>query len=158
MPRGSDHYNNVATCSVGGHSACRMTMTRICRTLIEVAEALLSYLLRILKPFGCARCTAARLGLGSLGLRRRHTTRSAAWRGVGEPGAETAFRDGYLRHNDLRKPLTSKLRARCLKCGLFRDAVEFCSRLVNLVVCVVRHGGGRHRLTLAGERFVGLVT
>jgi hypothetical protein len=35
-----------------------------------------------------------------------------------QPGAETAFRDGYLRHDDLRKPLTSKLRARCLKCGL----------------------------------------
>jgi hypothetical protein len=26
-----------------------------------------------------------------------------------------------------------------------------------LVVCVGRHGGGGHRLTIAGERFVGLV-
>jgi hypothetical protein len=34
---------------------------------------------------------------------------------------------------------------------------EFCSGLVDLVVCVGRHGGGGHRLTLAGERFVGLV-
>ena len=32
---------------------------------------------------------------------------------------------------------------------------EFCSGLVDLVVCVGRHGGGRHRFTLAGERFVG---
>src|SRR6516162_7579001 len=34
---------------------------------------------------------------------------------------------------------------------------EFCSGLVDLVVCVGRHGGGGHRLTLAGERFIGLV-
>ena len=34
---------------------------------------------------------------------------------------------------------------------------EFCSGLVDLVVCVRRHGGGGHRLALAGERFVGLV-
>ena len=34
---------------------------------------------------------------------------------------------------------------------------EFCSGLVDLVVCVGHHGGGGHRLTLAGERFVGLV-
>ena len=32
---------------------------------------------------------------------------------------------------------------------------EFCSGLVDLVVGVGRHGGGGHRLTLAGERFVG---
>jgi hypothetical protein len=32
---------------------------------------------------------------------------------------------------------------------------EFCSGLVDLVVCVSRHGDGSHRLTLAGERFVG---
>ena len=32
---------------------------------------------------------------------------------------------------------------------------EFCSGLVDLVVCVGHHGGGGHRLTLAGERFVG---
>ena len=34
---------------------------------------------------------------------------------------------------------------------------EFCSGLVDLVVGVGRHGGGRHRLTLAGKRFIGLV-
>jgi hypothetical protein len=34
---------------------------------------------------------------------------------------------------------------------------EFCSGLVDLVVGVGRHGGGGHRLTLAGERFIGLV-
>ena len=34
---------------------------------------------------------------------------------------------------------------------------EFCSGLVDLVVCVGHHGGGGHRLTLAGKRFVGLV-
>ena len=43
------------------------------------------------------------------------------------------------------------------ECGLFRDGVQFCSGLVDLVVCVGRHGGGGHRLALAGERFVGLV-
>jgi hypothetical protein len=40
---------------------------------------------------------------------------------------------------------------------LFRDGVQFCSGLVDLIVCVRRHGGGGHRLTLAGERLVGLV-
>ena len=34
---------------------------------------------------------------------------------------------------------------------LFRDVVEFCSGLVDLVVGVGRHGGGGHRLTLAGK-------
>ena len=34
---------------------------------------------------------------------------------------------------------------------------EFCSGLVDLVVCVGYHGGGGHRLALAGKRFVGLV-
>ena len=29
--------------------------------------------------------------------------------------------------------------------------------MVDLVVCVGGHGGGAHRLALAGERFVGLV-
>jgi hypothetical protein len=32
---------------------------------------------------------------------------------------------------------------------------EFCSGLVDLVVCVRGHGGGGHRLALAGERLVG---
>ena len=44
-----------------------------------------------------------------------------------------------------------------LECRLFRDGVQFCSGLVDLVVCVCHHGGGGHRLTLAGERFVDLV-
>jgi hypothetical protein len=35
---------------------------------------------------------------------------------------------------------------------------EFCSGLVDLVVCVHHHGGGGHRLALAGERFVGRLT
>src|SRR5262245_32203387 len=39
----------------------------------------------------------------------------------------------------------------------FRDGGQFCSGLVDLVVCVRHHRGGGHRLTLAGERFVGLV-
>ncbi len=34
---------------------------------------------------------------------------------------------------------------------------EFCSGLVDLVIGVGHHRGGSHRLTLAGERFVGLV-
>ena len=41
--------------------------------------------------------------------------------------------------------------------GLFRDGVQLCSGLVDLVICVGHHGGGGHRLTLAGERFVDLV-
>ena len=36
-----------------------------------------------------------------------------------------------------------------------RDGVQFCSGLVDLVECVGCHFGGGHRLTLAGERFVG---
>jgi hypothetical protein len=32
---------------------------------------------------------------------------------------------------------------------------EFCSGLIDLVVGVARHGGGGHRLIVAGERFVG---
>ena len=38
-----------------------------------------------------------------------------------------------------------------------RDSVQFCSGLVDLVICVGRHGGGGHCLALAGKRFVGLV-
>ena len=40
---------------------------------------------------------------------------------------------------------------------LFRDGVQFCSGLVDLVICVGRHGGGGHGLTLAGEGFIDLV-
>ena len=41
---------------------------------------------------------------------------------------------------------------------LFRDRVQFCSGLVDLVVGVRHDGGGGHRLALAGERFVGRLT
>src|SRR5262249_46243767 len=34
---------------------------------------------------------------------------------------------------------------------------EFCSGLVDLIAGVGHHGGGGHRFTLAGQRFVGLV-
>ena len=44
-----------------------------------------------------------------------------------------------------------------LECRLFRDGVQLCTGLVDLVVCIRHHGGGTHRLALAGERFVGLV-
>ncbi len=44
-----------------------------------------------------------------------------------------------------------------LESRLFRGGVQFCSGLVDLVVCVSHHGGGGHRLTPAGERFVGLL-
>jgi len=44
-----------------------------------------------------------------------------------------------------------------LVCRLFRDGVQFCSGLVDLVVCVRHHLGGGHRSALAGQRFVGLV-
>ena len=40
---------------------------------------------------------------------------------------------------------------------LFRDSVQFCSGLVDLVVGVGSHGGDCHRFALAGERFVVLV-
>src|SRR5262245_40048486 len=39
---------------------------------------------------------------------------------------------------------------------LFRDSVQLCSGLVDLVVGVGHHSGGGHRFTLAGQRFVGL--
>ena len=35
----------------------------------------------------------------------------------------------------------------------FETAFRFCSDLVDLVVCVDRHGCSGHRLALAGERF-----
>ena len=41
---------------------------------------------------------------------------------------------------------------------LFRDGLQLCSGLVDLVVGVGHHLGGGHRLTLAGERFVGRLT
>ena len=41
--------------------------------------------------------------------------------------------------------------------GLFRDGIQLGSGLLDLVVGVRHHRGGGHRLTVAGERFVGLV-
>ena len=41
--------------------------------------------------------------------------------------------------------------------GLFRDGVQFCSGLVDLVVGVGHHLSGGHGFALLGERFVGLV-
>src|SRR4029077_19107614 len=38
---------------------------------------------------------------------------------------------------------------------LFRDRVQLCSGLVDLVGGVGHHGGGAHRLALESERFVG---
>ena len=45
----------------------------------------------------------------------------------------------------------------CLICGLFRDSIQFCSDLVDLVIGVRDDGGGGHLLALAGERFVGVI-
>ena len=45
----------------------------------------------------------------------------------------------------------------CRKCALFRDRVQLRSGLVDLVVSVGHNLCGGHRLTLAGQRFVGLV-
>jgi hypothetical protein len=62
------------------------------------------------------------------------------------------------RRNKCHLRLGSPTRSfKTLICRLFRDSVQFCSGLVDLVVCVGRHGGGGHRLTLADERFIGLV-
>jgi hypothetical protein len=39
----------------------------------------------------------------------------------------------------------------------FRDGVQFCSGLVDLVVCVRRDGGGGDGFAFVGQRFVGVV-
>ena len=39
----------------------------------------------------------------------------------------------------------------------FETVFQFCSDLVDLIVCVGRHRGGGHRFSLARKRFVGLV-
>ena len=57
----------------------------------------------------------------------------------------------------LARRAASTGRRRCLSRGLYRNGVQFCSGVVDFVVCVGGHGGGAHRLALAGERFVGLV-
>ena len=41
---------------------------------------------------------------------------------------------------------------------LFRDSLQLCSGLVDLVIGVCRHVGGGHRLALMGKRIVSLVT
>ena len=53
--------------------------------------------------------------------------------------------------------LSRTARHQCVSEGHSAGVFQFCSGLVDLVVCVRHHRGGRHRLTLAGERFVGLV-
>ena len=67
--------------------------------------------------------------------------------------SETNFRDTAT----WAPPTPHHPRGRCLECGLFRDSVQFCSGLVDLVVGAGDHGGGGHRLALAGKRFVGFV-
>ena len=62
-----------------------------------------------------------------------------------------------MRHHDQDSLAISRITLGCRICGLFRDGVQFCSGLVDLVVGVGHHGGGGHRLALVGERFVGLV-
>jgi hypothetical protein len=59
-----------------------------------------------------------------------------------------------------RSPDTPVLRrtSASRRCPLFRDCVQLCSGLVDLVVGIVRQRGGGHQLALAGERFVGLVS
>ena len=93
----------TAAAAVGCHSAWRMTMPRPAdlQNSHQNGGRVLSYSWRILKPCGCASCTAARLAWAS-------RTPPAAYDAIGglarrgEIGAETAFRDGYLRHDDLR--------------------------------------------------------
>ena len=41
--------------------------------------------------------------------------------------------------------------------SISRLCLQFCSCLVDLVVCIRHHFGGGHRFTLAGAGFVGLV-
>jgi hypothetical protein len=45
----------------------------------------------------------------------------------------------------------------CRRCVLFRDSVQFCSGLVELVVGVGHHGDGGIGFARAGERFLGLL-
>ena len=61
-----------------------------------------------------------------------------------------------MRQDDLGGCVVWAADDRCLVCALFRDRVQFCSGLVDLVVCIGHHGGGGHRFALAGERFIGL--
>jgi hypothetical protein len=60
-------------------------------------------------------------------------------------------------HDSALAPKKGKPTIETLVTRLFRDGVQFCSGLVDLVVCVCRDFGGGHRFALAGERFVGLV-
>src|SRR5215472_424307 len=67
----------------------------------------------------------------------------------------TGRQNGYGARTDFCTPTTR--RAPPLLRGHSAGVFEFCSGLVDLVVGVGHHGGGGHRLALAGERFVGLV-
>jgi hypothetical protein len=64
--------------------------------------------------------------------------------------SETNFRDATTWHIQ-RAGCASETSQR-----LFRDCVEFCSGLVDLVVCVGCHVGSGHRCALVGERVVDL--
>jgi hypothetical protein len=71
-----------------------------------------------------------------------------------------SIRRGTARTGGLDKPTgkTSERPKGRLRRGHSAGVFELCSGLVDLVVGVGRHLGGRHRLTLAGERFVDRLT
>jgi hypothetical protein len=62
-----------------------------------------------------------------------------------------------MRHHDQDSLAISRITLGCRICGLFRDRIQLCSGLVDLVVCVGHHRGRRHSLALAGQWFVGLI-
>ncbi|HEY2501470.1 MAG TPA: hypothetical protein VGI68_08625 [Mycobacterium sp.] len=61
-------------------------------------------------------------------------------------------------HSDRRECDAGRRSLAYLISGSIPARVQFCSGLVDLVVCVCHHGGGGHRRTLAGEQFVGRLT
>ncbi len=77
---------------------------------------------------------------------KRHDTRGRAPCGPAQDVIRSPFPRSKLR-----------LTFETLVCRLFRDGLQFCSGLVDLIVGIRHHFRGGHRFTLAGERFVGLV-
>jgi hypothetical protein len=67
--------------------------------------------------------------------------------------AQIAKCDARLADGTRTSPAAS-LVAAGVQIWLFRDRFQFCSGLVDLVICVRHHRGGGHRLALVGERFV----
>ena len=59
--------------------------------------------------------------------------------------------------SDIAPDTRLRLTFETLVCRLFRDGVQLCSGLVDLVVGVGRHVGSGHRCALVGERVVDLV-